>query len=98
MNKNLASLIMEAVKDVGEEQDVEIPTSLDDETKLFGQQGLFDSLGLVSLVVAVEQAIADKFGSNISLADEKAMSQKHSPYRSIGSLADYASRLLEENL
>ena len=30
------------------------------------------------------------------LADERAMSQKHSPFRSIGALADYAATLVAE--
>jgi len=28
------------------------------------------------------------------LADERALSQKHSPFRSVGSLADYVSELV----
>jgi len=45
--------------------------------------------------VAVEQTIEDKYGASISLADEKALSQRNSPYRTVGSLAEYASRLIQ---
>jgi acyl carrier protein len=58
---------------------------------LFGESGFLDSMSLVSLVVAVEQAIEDQFGKTVSLADEKALSRRHSPYRTIGSLAEYAA-------
>lgn len=92
--QEIVSLILASVREIAEEQDIEIPDALDENTPLFGKQGLFDSLGLVSLVVALEEAIADKFGVNVSLADEKAMSQKHSPYRHISSLAEYASSLI----
>jgi acyl carrier protein len=60
------------------------------DTPLFGETGLLDSLGLVSLVVAVEQALQDELGLDVGLADERALSQRTSPYRTVSSLADYA--------
>ncbi len=63
---------------------------LDSTTALFGRDGCLDSLGLVSLVVGVEQALQDELNVTVSLADEKALSQRHSPYRTVGSLVDYA--------
>jgi acyl carrier protein len=64
------------------------------ETVLFGKGGKLDSLGLVNLIVATEQRIEEAFGVAVTLADERAMSQQHSPFRTIGSLADYAATLL----
>jgi acyl carrier protein len=64
------------------------------ETVLFGKGGKLDSLGLVNLIVATEQRIEEAFGVAVTLADERAMSQQHSPFRTIGSLADYAITLL----
>jgi D-alanine--poly(phosphoribitol) ligase subunit 2 len=72
-----------------------LPEGLSGETPLFGRDGILDSVGLVSLVVAVEQAIEDECGVSVSLADEQAMSQRQSPYRTVRSLADYASRLVK---
>jgi hypothetical protein len=53
-------------------------------------------MGLVSLVSAVEQAIEDRYEKSVGLADEKAMSQSRSPYRSVARLAEYAASQLEE--
>lgn len=64
------------------------------ETVLFGRNGKLDSLGLVNLIVATEQRIEEAFGVAVTLADERAMSQQHSPFRTISSLADYAVTLL----
>ena len=50
-----------------------------------------DSMALVSLVIAVEQAIEEKYGVAVALADEKALSQRSSPYRTVNSLAAYAA-------
>lgn len=95
MRQDISTLIVERVQEVGAEQSITIPTDLSDNTTLFGQNGLLDSLGLVSLVVTVEQAVEDQYGVLVSLTDDKAMSQKNSPYRTIGSLADYIHNALQ---
>ena len=65
-------------------------------TVLYGKNGQLDSLGLVNLLVIIEQNIEDEFDVSITIADERAMSQKHSPFRTIGTLADYIDMLLKE--
>lgn len=64
--------------------------------RLYGYGGALDSLGLVNLLGAVEEAIEDEFEVSVSLADEKALSQESSPFRTIGSLAEYAGNLIRE--
>lgn len=66
------------------------------ESVLFGPSGRLDSLGLVDLILAVEQKIAEELDVAVTLADEKAMSQKRSPFRTVGSLVDYICHLLDE--
>ena len=65
-------------------------------TRLYGGEGNLDSIELVNLVVAIEQNIEDEFDVSITIADERAMSQKHSPFRTIGSLATYLNMILNE--
>jgi hypothetical protein len=66
------------------------------ETRLFGTNSLLDSAALVSLLVEVEQQVNDTVGAEILLADDRAMSQTRSPFRSIGTLAEYVVMLLGE--
>jgi acyl carrier protein len=66
-------------------------------TALFGHAGALDSLGLVNLIVAVEQAVEDELGASVTLADEKAMSQSASPFRTVGTLAAYVWRQLGDH-
>ena len=68
------------------------------DTTIYGNDSRLDSLGLINLIVAVEQNIEDEFDVNITIADERAMSQKHSPFRTIESLANYIEMLLKEEL
>jgi D-alanine--poly(phosphoribitol) ligase subunit 2 len=87
----LVALIVAVVKELGDQDEVELPSNLTPATPLFGESGFLDSMSLVSLVVALEQSIEDKFGKPVSLADEKALSRRNSPYRTIGTLAEYAA-------
>ena len=66
------------------------------ETRLYGPQALLDSLSLVNLIVATEREIEDAFGVSVLLASDRAMSQKRSPFLTIGSLASYIQELLVE--
>ena len=94
--KDLLKLINSCVRETAVDRDVQIPSDFGPETPLFGRNGVFDSMGLVSLVVAVEEAIADELGVEITLADQRAMSEKKSPFLSVRTLAEYATRLIDE--
>lgn len=68
------------------------------ETVLFGKSGLLDSLGLVNFIVAAEEKIEETLGETVTLADERAMSHKNNPFKTVGSLVDYIAMLLEEKI
>lgn len=94
--QELLTLIKTCTQEICEQGDIRIPDDLGPDTRLFGKNGLFDSMGLVNLVVAVEESIEDKYDVTLSLANQEAMSMQRSPFRSVGSLAEYASQLLSE--
>jgi acyl carrier protein len=58
------------------------------DAEIFGGSSPLDSLGLVALVIDIEEALADQ-GLAVSLSDEKTMSQRNSPFRSVASLAEF---------
>jgi acyl carrier protein len=62
---------------------------------LFGPGGL-DSLGLVRFIVIVEERISDQTDRSLTLASDKAMSRKNSPFRTLATLADYITECLAE--
>jgi acyl carrier protein len=70
--------------------------SIGADTRLFGGDSPLDSTALVSLIIEVEQQINETYGIDVVIADDRAMSQAHSPFRTIGSLADYIETLLKE--
>ena len=73
------------------------PLEKSEDTVLFGSSDGLDSLDLVNLIIGVEEAVGDEFDSEIALADESAMSEENSPYRTVKTLADYIVTLLEAN-
>jgi len=97
MKEKIINNIYKSIEEIYESMDVKISLEKGIETQLFGG-GDLDSLGLVNLIVSVEQNIEDEFNVIITIADDRALSQKHSPFRTVGSLADYIEILLKEKL
>lgn len=64
------------------------------ECRLYGN-GL-DSLGLVQLIVMVEERIEDATKIALTLASDKAMSRRSSPFATMQTLADYITECLAE--
>jgi acyl carrier protein len=71
-------------------------TTIGEGTRLFGGDSPLDSTTLVSLLVEVEQQVNETCNTAIAIADDRAMSQSRSPFRTVGSLADYIQMLLSE--
>ena len=89
---------MNSIEEINRQLENEHQLEKSTNTVLFGENGKLDSLGLINLVVAVEQNIEDEFDVTITLADERAMSQETSPFRTVGTLTDYIEMLLGEKL
>lgn len=95
---NTQDKIMQIIYEVIDETNARLPPERrlekSDETVLFGKQGQLDSMGLVHFIVGVEDRLREDLGISITVADDDAMSAKSSPFRSVGSLAQYITRLI----
>ena len=96
MKKQLLETIYKSLDEINENLNDAQKLIKDKNTVLFGKDGQLDSLGLVNLLVIIEQNIEDEFDVSITIADERAMSQKHSPFRTVGALVDYIEMILKE--
>lgn len=96
MKERLQQIIIAVAGELNESLDSKIPVDLGEKAPLYGRDGALTSLGLVSFIVAVEQAMEEELGLSITLADEKAFSLTKSPFRTIGTLAEYATSLIEK--
>jgi acyl carrier protein len=98
MRDDIRSLVIECYARAIAERDAEsgttpARTAPTDETPLFGSDAELDSMGLVGLVLDVEEQLADRLAVEVTIMDEKALSRRRSPFRSIGSLTDYVAEL-----
>lgn len=92
---DLIQLIADTLIGVLAVDKIDPPAVVDEHTRLVGG-AVIDSLGLVEVILEVEQRLRREYGADVTLADERAMSQRHSPFRTVGTLADYADVLLAE--
>ena len=65
------------------------------EAPIFGPGSPLDSLGLVSLLMDIEDGLA-QLGISLTLSDARAMSRKRSPFRDVPELVTYMTELLRE--
>lgn len=92
----IVDLIKRAVEDViTSDLDDKIP-ELTEDTRLAGNGAIIDSIGLVTVILEIEASINETIGTIIVIADDRAMSQTRSPFRTIGTLADYVLILINE--
>lgn len=88
MREKAFDLVKIAVEELNEELEYDSLKNISDATPIFGGEEGIDSLSLVRLVVELEGTVEQQFGVHVALADEKAMSMRNSPYRSVGAMVD----------
>jgi len=68
----------------------------DEDTRLFGGDGLLDSMGVVILLSDLEDQLDEKYDIMMSLASDSTMSKTRSPFRTVKSLAKYIIVAVED--
>ncbi len=94
--KEINKIILEQIEDYNDFLETKMDTSAGNDTILFGRGGVIDSVDFVTLLLDIEQAVNDEYGTHIAISNSRAMSQKNSPFRTVGTLAEYIKNLLEE--
>lgn len=89
------SVVVSCLKDALEQAGGDT-ANLNAETVIVGEAAVLDSIGVVSLIVDIEQKLEMDHGVSVTLASEKAMSQRSSPFRNAGVLADHVIATIEE--
>ena len=97
MKEKVFEIISAAIEELNEELEYEELENVTADTPIFGGETGIDSLSLVSLVVEVEGNVNEAFDANVTLADEKAMSSRNSPYRNVASFTEFVLARLGED-
>ena len=96
MIDNIYKSVYKSIDEVNSQMSKDEQLIKSPDTVLYGESSSIDSIGLINIIVTVEQNIEDDFEKRITLADQKAMSQKQSPFKTVESLAKYIQILIEE--
>lgn len=94
--KDAYEIVLESLNEVFAQIGATPPDSIGEETVLVGTDAVLDSLGVVQLIVEVEQRVESVHGVSVTLANDKAMSARNSPFRTVGVLADHVIATAEE--
>lgn len=98
MNRsNVREHILEALKELNQQLPPEEQFPVWPDTQLAGPEGLLDSLGLVNLIVLVEERISSESGVEITLSDDRTLLQQDSLFQNVETLTDYVMNLIEAN-
>ena len=84
----IRDLVLRAMETANAARMPDAQLTVSPDAPLFGPDSALDSLGLVSLLIDIEDALRDA-GIDVMLSDARAMSQKRSPFRSVASLVAF---------
>ncbi|MWC29875.1 hypothetical protein [Paenibacillus sp. MMS18-CY102] len=87
--EKLEKIVLESCLDLNRYHNGSIPVELGLQAPLYGRNGNLDSLGLVSLLAAVEQSIQEELGIGLALSEIASAGLPDSPYRTVGRFIDY---------
>lgn len=96
IRNTVETIVISALRELGASTENEGLAHPSPTTRLFGKKGLLDSLGMINLILELEETLFEEFEVNIVIADEKALSQKRSPFKDVTSLVDYITTLLDD--
>lgn len=89
----IEAIVLEAMRNANLARDPPEQLEIAPTARIFGRGSPLDSLGLVALLIDVEEAML-RAGAPVMLTDDRAMSQTQSPFRSVPALVAYIDQLL----
>ena len=92
--EQIRTVVLRALENTNLTRDPAHQLTVSLEAPIFGPASSLDSLGLVALLIDIEEALQDA-GCDITFSDGHAMSETHSPFRDVPTLVDYVARRLE---
>ena len=87
--------IEKALEELNQQLPPEAQLEVSPDAILLGPDGRLDSLGLVNLILLIEERIASEFGAVIMLTDENTLSRPEAVFRDVQTLARHILALTE---
>ncbi|MDJ0815498.1 MAG: hypothetical protein QNJ58_04805 [Desulfobacterales bacterium] len=97
MRSDISQMLFRVIDELNQMRPPDDQLAKDLEAPLSGDAGRLDSAGLINLIALTEQKTAEDLGRPIMLTDEQTLSRINQVFGSLGSLADYIYRLMNES-
>ena len=91
----LQAVVLESIAQLNRSRTPREQLEVSPTAPIFGNASPLDSLGLVALLIEIEERLADR-GTTITLANERAMSRARSPFRDVPTLLTYLEELVAQ--
>ena len=91
----LREIVLAAMSSANLTRTADSQMTVADNAPIFGPGSPLDSLGLVSLLMDIEDGLA-QMGIQLTLSDARAMSRKRSPFRDVPELVAFMTELRAE--
>lgn len=89
----IEAIVLDALRMANQARTDDNQLTVAPDAPLFGDNGQLDSLGMVTLIIDIEEALAES-GCNVTLTAERAMSRSQSPFKDVPSLVAYIGERL----
>jgi acyl carrier protein len=86
--------VLSAIRDANAVLPAEASLEVSEQAGLLEPAGRLDSLGLVNLIVAVENRCQELLGTTVGLVDAMQISPDESPFRTVRTLVAHLERVL----
>ena len=91
----LQALVLESVAQLNRSRTASEQLEVSPTAPIFGGTSPLDSLGLVALLIEIEERLADR-GLALTLANERALSRARSPFRDVPTLLSYLEEVVAQ--
>lgn len=93
--ERVRGLVAEAIAELNQQLPPRQRLDVVGEAPLYGDGGPLDSLGLVNLIVGVEEKVTAAFGHTPNLADETLLAGPDNPFRDVSALVAHVAAALQ---
>jgi len=87
--------ILDAIRDLNDQLPLDGRIEPSPDAALLAPEGKLDSLGVVNLILLVEERMANRLSTELSLTDDRTLSQSQAVFRDVTSLATHIQLLIE---
>ncbi|MEO5366380.1 MAG: hypothetical protein H7831_08510 [Magnetococcus sp. WYHC-3] len=96
LTSRVRTLVYESIDEINPGLDPDNRLTRQDAERLFGPGSRLGSLGLVNLLLAVEDRVESGFGLSIQLTDSPALFSSDGPLRSLGAFIDCVADMVHK--